>query len=381
MKPTRRLEISMDDQTLEVIDGNQSIRKFAISTATKGMGFVMNSYRTPTGRFSIVEKIGSGEPSGTIFKQRVPIGMWHPGDVAISDLVLSRILRLEGLEPENANTLERFIYIHGTNHEALLGMPASQGCIRLGNAEMIELFDLVNMGTQVAILPATQRRGKLFFIDCDSTLSTIEGIDELARAKGEDVFARVVELTNAAMNGEIPISEVFPRRMEMIRPDRELCDTVAALYVETIVQGAVELIREVKQAGWLPVILSGGFAPLIEPLARHLEIAHVEAVPLNFNDDGSYRSYGADYPTTRNLGKNEVIREWKQAMLPERVVMLGDGMSDLETKPDVDVFIGFGGVVVRPVVADKCDYWLADMNARSQLWDVIAGETIVDWEV
>jgi phosphoserine phosphatase len=174
------------------------------------------------------------------------------------------------------------------------------------------------------------------------------------------------------MNGEVPIGEVFPRRMEMIRPDRELCDAVAALYVETIVPGAEEMIRELKEAGWLPVILSGGFAPLIQPLAQRLGIAHVEAVPLFFDEDGSYKGYGEDYPTTRNLGKNEVIREWKQALLPGRVVMMGDGMSDLETKPDVDDFIGFGGVVARPKIEKGSDHWLADMNDRSVLKDILS---------
>lgn len=372
MSPTRRLEVSIDDQTLKVIEGDQCIRRFDISTATKGMGFTMNSYRTPTGRFRVAEKIGEGEASGTIFKQRVAAGLWRPGASVEGDLVLSRILRLEGMDAENANTLERFIYIHGTNHEDKLGQPASHGCIRLRNEEVIELFDMVSEGIELEIQPATKRGVKLFFIDCDSTLSTIEGIDELARGKGGDVFERVVELTNAAMNGEIPIGEVFPRRMEMIRPDRELCDAVAALYVETIVPGAEEMIRELKEAGWLPVILSGGFAPLIQPLAERLGIAHVEAVPLYFHEDGSYKGYGEDYPTTRNLGKNEVIREWKHALLSERVVMMGDGMSDLETKPDVDDFIGFGGVVARPKIRQGSDHWLADMSDRDVLRNVIA---------
>lgn len=371
MSPTRRLEVSIDDQTLKVIEGDQCIRQFDISTATKGMGFTMDSYRTPTGRFRVVGKIGEGEASGTIFKQRVAAGLWLPGATVEGDLVLSRILRLEGLDSENANTFERFIYIHGTNHEDKLGQPASQGCIRLGNEDVIALFEMVNEGTELEILPATKCGVKLFFIDCDSTLSTIEGIDELARGKGGDVFERVVELTHAAMNGEIPIGEVFPRRMEMIRPDRELCDAVAALYVETIVPGAEEMIRELKDAGWLPVILSGGFAPLIQPLAARLGIAHVEAVPLYFHEDGSYKGYGEDYPTTRNLGKNEVIREWKQALLPERVAMMGDGMSDLETQPEVDDFIGFGGVVARPKIEQGSDHWLADMSDRSVLRNVI----------
>jgi phosphoserine phosphatase len=335
------------------------------------MGFIQDSYRTPTGRFRIAEKIGGGEPIDTIFKQRKPAGVWKRDALAEGDFVLTRILRLAGLDPENANTMERFIYIHGTNHEDQLGQPASRGCIRMSNAGMIELFERVVEGTDLEILPATRKRGKLFFIDCDSTLSTIEGIDELARARGGDVFARVVNLTHAAMNGEIPISEVFPRRMEMIRPDRELCDAIASLYVETIVQGAAEMIRDIKEAGWLPVILSGGFAPLIEPLAKHLGIEHVEAVPLYFHGDGSYKAYGEDYPTTRNLGKNEVIRDWKEAMLPQRVVMMGDGISDLETKPEVDHFIGFGGVVARSNIKSASDHWLMDMNSRAILGDIM----------
>lgn len=372
MSQTRRLVVSIDDQTLDIIEGDRSIRQFKISTATKGMGFTVNSYRTPTGRFRVSEKIGEGQANGTIFKKRTPVGIWQTGETGCGDLVLSRILRLEGMDPENANSMERFIYIHGTNHEDKLGKPASQGCVRLANGEMIELFDMVDVGTEMEIQPATQRRGKLFFIDCDSTLSTIEGIDELARGMGDEVFARVVDLTNAAMNGEVPINDVFFRRMDMIRPDRRLGDAVAARYIETIVPGVVEFIAAIKAEGWMPVILSGGFAPLIQPLATTLGIDHVEAVPLYYNDDGSYKGYGEDYPTTRNLGKNEVIREWKRAMLPELVVMMGDGMSDLETKPDVNLFIGFGGVVARPRVENGCDFWLSDMSDLTMLINIMS---------
>jgi phosphoserine phosphatase len=374
MSPSRRLLVSIDDQELKVLEKGECIRRFDVSTAAKGMGFEVDSYRTPTGRFRVSERIGDGEPCGTIFKARVPVGLWLPGDVHEGDLILSRILRLDGMDPANENTLERNIYIHGTNQRELLGQPASHGCIRLGTEEMIELFDLVAEGTEVEIQPATRRQGKLLFIDCDSTLSTIEGIDELAHARGEEVFARVVALTHAAMNGEVPLTEVFPRRMEMIRPDYEVCEKVKNLYMETVVPGVGDFVREIKQAGWLPIIVSGGFAPLIKPLARQLDIVHVEAVPLYLNEDGTYKGYGEDYPTTRNLGKNEVIRGWKSAMLPERVVMIGDGISDMETKPDVDVFIGFGGVVSRPKVKEGCDYWCMDMNEWPSLLAVMAGD-------
>ncbi len=368
----KALVVSIDDQTLEVIGDGKLDRRFPVSTAAKGMGFENGSYRTPTGRFYISDKIGEGMPAGTIFKSREPQGLWQPEDTAACDLVLSRILRLEGIDPENSNTRDRYIYIHGTNHEDQLGTPASHGCVRLANADMIELFDLVEVGTPLEILPATKRRGKLLFLDCDSTLSSIEGIDELGRSRGDEVFARVVALTDAAMNGEIPINEVFPSRMNMIRPDRQLCGAVAEKYIQTVVPGAAEMIRAIKADGWLPVILSGGFAPLIMPLAKLLGIDHVEAVPLHFHADGSYKGYGDTYPTTRNLGKNEIIRTWKEAMLPERVVMVGDGMSDLETKPEVDCFIGFGGVVSRPLVMAGCDHWLTDMSDIDHFLNIIS---------
>jgi phosphoserine phosphatase len=367
MTKALQLILSLDHQTLRVVEGGSELATFPVSTAIKGMGFQAGSHRTPTGAFRILAKIGAGMPAGTIFRGRTPCGTWG-GCPSRKDLILSRILWLDGLDEGNRNTRERHIYIHGTNQEELIGQPASHGCIRMRNADVIRLFDMVEEGACVEILPATRRRGKLCFIDCDSTLSTIEGIDELGREAGPEVFARVEALTHAAMNGELPIAEVFPRRMEMIRPDRALCDRIARMYVETVVEGVDGFISELTAAGWTPVVLSGGFAPLIEPLARKLGIDHVEAVPLYFHEDGSYAGYGEEYPTTRNLGKNEVIREWKAALLPERVVMIGDGVSDLETKPDVDLFIGYGGVVERAKVKAGAGHWLADMRERNELW-------------
>lgn len=156
MNPSRRLVISVASQNLRVFHAGRCIREFAVSTARNGVGFELNSYRTPTGRFRIAEKIGAGEASGTIFRGRVAVGLWQPNDAAEDDLILTRILRLAGLDEANANTLERCIYIHGTNHEDMLGEPASHGCVRLGNAAMIELFDLVAAGDLVEVVPAAR---------------------------------------------------------------------------------------------------------------------------------------------------------------------------------------------------------------------------------
>ena len=367
MNPKTRIEISLDRQTLDLFSDGALVRTFTISSGEKGMGFDEGSFRTPTGRLAISEKIGDGEPAYTRFVARVPVGTWSPGCITEEDLILSRILRLDGLDAENGNTMDRYIYIHGTNQEEQLGQPASHGCIRLGNMDMITLSDAVDVGTEVYIAPLTKSGTKLLFLDCDSTLSSIEGIDELARFSGSGIFAQVVELTNAAMDGRVPLGDVFGERMKIIRPSREIAGKVSRCYVDNIVPGVEAVIQLAKERGWMPVILSGGFAPLIAPLAQHLGIRHVEAVPLYFNDSGAYSGYGEDYPTTRNMGKNEIIRQWREAMLPERVIMIGDGVSDLETKPDVDVMVGFGGVAEREKVKKGADVWLTDFLNTSQL--------------
>ena len=144
------IRISVRDQTLEVLDGDKVLRSYPVSTSRFGEGSEVGSFKTPLGRFRIGEKIGSGLPSGTIFKARVPV---DPADAPdqTDDLVLSRILWLEGLEEHNANTRDRYIYIHGTRHEDKIGSPASYGCIRMRSVDLIELFDRVALGTEVVI--------------------------------------------------------------------------------------------------------------------------------------------------------------------------------------------------------------------------------------
>lgn len=138
-------------QRLRLYDGHRIVRDWACSTSKYGLGFTEGSNKTPLGSFAVKEKHGDGAESGTIFKSRQPVGQWMPGMETASDLVLTRILWLEGLEPRNANTFQRYIYIHGTNDEASVGRIASHGCIRMRNREVMELFDLVPVGTPVWI--------------------------------------------------------------------------------------------------------------------------------------------------------------------------------------------------------------------------------------
>ena len=142
--------ISIGEQKLRLFEGDALAAEYVVSSAANGIGFEEGSYCTPTGRFEVSEKIGDGEALGTIFKSRKPMGMWD-GTPRDDDMILSRILRLNGLDAQNANSMERYIYIHGTNHEALLGEPASHGCIRMANADIVELFDRIELGAPLLI--------------------------------------------------------------------------------------------------------------------------------------------------------------------------------------------------------------------------------------
>ena len=147
-----QIRIHVPSQTLDLIDGDNLLRRYVISTSRFGLGSEPGSNCTPTGRFCVAEKVGDGAEPGTIFKSRVPTGEFgHEGDP--EDHVQTRILWLDGLDPENANTHSRYIYIHGTNAESQLGVPASMGCVRMNNDDVIDLYDRVQVGTEVEIQP------------------------------------------------------------------------------------------------------------------------------------------------------------------------------------------------------------------------------------
>jgi L,D-transpeptidase YbiS len=144
------IRISVRDQRLDLLSGEKVLLSYPVSTSRFGLGSEEGSLKTPLGKFKIGEKIGHGLPVGTVFRSRIPLA---PEEVTLAtdDQVLSRILWLDGLEEHNANTRDRFIYIHGTNHEDKIGQAASHGCIRMKNADLVALFDQVPLGTEVWI--------------------------------------------------------------------------------------------------------------------------------------------------------------------------------------------------------------------------------------
>ena len=145
-----QIRIHVPSQTLDLIEHGEVVRRYAISTSRFGLGSEPGSSKTPVGHFRIAEKHGDGAMPGEIFVSRVPTGRIG-GETDEQDHVQTRILWLAGLEAGNASTYDRYIYIHGTNAESRLGTPASHGCVRMGNEDIIDLYDRVPVGAAVEI--------------------------------------------------------------------------------------------------------------------------------------------------------------------------------------------------------------------------------------
>jgi lipoprotein-anchoring transpeptidase ErfK/SrfK len=150
--PEPRIRISVRRQQLVLKSGRTKLVEYPVSTSRFGLGSKEGSFKTPTGKFRIAEKIGEGMPVRTVFKSRRPVKATKKL-LREEDLVMTRILWLDGLERRNANTHDRYVYIHGTNHEDEIGTPASHGCVRMKNADLLELFERVKVGTPVEIAP------------------------------------------------------------------------------------------------------------------------------------------------------------------------------------------------------------------------------------
>ena len=196
---------------------------------------------------------------------------------------------------------------------------------------------------------------RLIFFDVDSTLVTIEGIDVLAGGNPE-----IVRLTEAAMNGEVPLDEVYGRRLEIIRPTRVMIDTLVERYLSSLVPGAEETIAALREAGCIIHLVTAGIEQALTPLAVKLGVA-LHAVRLRFSDDGAYVDFDRASPLTRSGGKEVVVRDIR-ARSKGKAAFIGDGASDLQAKPAVDLFIGFGGVHTRPRVRENADAFVSSLS-------------------
>jgi hypothetical protein len=146
-----RLVLSIADQRIALLDGTTEVAVFKVSTALKGVSEQNDSAGTPRGLHVVAEKIGEGQPVGMVFKGRQPAGYISPLNPDGEPPVVTRLFRLHGLEQNNKNTFDRLIYLHGSPHEALLGSPASGGCIRMSSEDIVKVFSVVSVGTPIFI--------------------------------------------------------------------------------------------------------------------------------------------------------------------------------------------------------------------------------------
>lgn len=201
--------------------------------------------------------------------------------------------------------------------------------------------------------------------DCDSTLSEIEGIDELAERAG--CGAEMAALTNAAMNGEVSLESIYAKRLELIKPDQQAIDWAADLYIEKMVQGVEQVFQQLHSQGKQVHIISGGLKQAILPLAEKLQVDvdHVHAVEVLFTSNGDYLEFNQQSSLARNGGKAEICAQLNKAGL--KMAMIGDGNTDMEAKKAGAYCIGFGGVVARDIVREQADVFVDSPDLQAVL--------------
>ncbi|MCK5943188.1 MAG: haloacid dehalogenase [Planctomycetes bacterium] len=196
------------------------------------------------------------------------------------------------------------------------------------------------------------------YFDCDSTLSSIEGVDELLQFADPELRRDIAELTTQAMDGTLPLAEVYETRLRKLAPRRSQLDEVGAHYVANVVPDGAATIAALRFVGKHVGIVAGGLLLPVQHLARHLGVPleHVHAVPLLFDERGDYVDFDHDSPLWQNGGKVPVVLGAPAEHHP--MAFVGDGITDLETRPHVARFIGFGGVVARPNVRAGAEHFV-----------------------
>jgi len=209
--------------------------------------------------------------------------------------------------------------------------------------------------------------------DCDSTLSAMEGIEELARDNAE-----VARLTQLAMEGAIALEEVYGRRLALVKPSRADVERIGRRYVETLLPNAAQLVAALHALGKRVCIVSGGVRPAVAHLARALHVpdACVDAVELRFDAAGSYAGFDERSPLARAGGKIEVLRSLRRA--GEALAFVGDGATDLEAAGEAARFVAFGGVERRKRVLEAARVRCLDPDFRALVPLLLSGPEIAN---
>jgi phosphoserine phosphatase len=219
------------------------------------------------------------------------------------------------------------------------------------------------------------------FFDCDSTLTTVEGIDILADSAGK--AWRIGVLTDAAMRGDLELEDVYERRLEAIKPTRGQIQAIRSAYKRNVVEDAAEVIAALQRLGHDVYIISGGLLEPVREFGLYLGVPkeHIRAVGVTYNElsgewwvdgEAQYLMYEEGALTVSD-GKAAIVAELL-AGKDGRSALIGDGFSDLAAGRAVDLFVGFGGVVNRPAVREQAPVFIQSASLAPFL-AVAAGPT------
>ena len=222
----------------------------------------------------------------------------------------------------------------------------------------------------------------LVIFDCDSTLTTVEGIDELARLT--DSADDVAHLTQQAMDGLLSLDAVYARRLDLSHPTRAQVRHIQSIYRENVIPDAPQVVRALQDLGCQVFIVSGGLGEPVRDFGVWLGVpsGHIYAVEMEYDqlagmwwrywEQDNRQDTRANYlamresPLTKSGGKINIIAALL-AEHPGRAILVGDGISDLEARAQVNLFVGFGGVVARDRVAREAPVFLKTLSLASLL--------------
>lgn len=192
--------------------------------------------------------------------------------------------------------------------------------------------------------------------DCDSTLSTIEGIDELAKHNG--VGERVESMTAQAMNSTGVNPDLYTKRLDLVSPKRDQLIELGQIYFANQVQHASHVIQTLKRLQKSVYLVSAGLYPAVKVFGESMQIPseNIYAVNINFDTNGNYAGYEQNSPLIGPQGKRVIVSKLKE--LHKNLIHIGDGTNDIAVNDIVTRFIGFGGVTYREYVASRCKYYI-----------------------
>jgi phosphoserine phosphatase len=219
-----------------------------------------------------------------------------------------------------------------------------------------------------------QARFDAVCFDCDSTLTSIEGIDELAERAG--CRPEIAALTDAAMNGLIPLEEVYAKRLDLVRPDRSALAWLVERYAEETVHGAADTIATLKRHGKAVYVISSGLLQAVAEFAGTIGISpeKVYAVKVYFDAGGMYQGFDASSPLCRSNGKAAICREL--AAKHGGIAMVGDGLTDLATREGGAYVVGYGGVAAREVMRQGAEFYVATPSLTGTLPALLTDEEL-----